>query len=194
MFESFLDDKAEDKVKSVPFLSRLQIFNDQIMLFADASGNPSLGMGLQFQGEWRQGLWHDTTLFSDDFRPNIALLELLAIVAAVETWAHHLSGKRIILRSDNAATVVFLNKMRVDIPAAMLLLRKVSKTCLKFQIWLRADHIRGKNNIDCDLISRDRLDLFFKQNPTVAREKITLPQSIWPPTWTKRQMMTYPSF
>ena len=46
VFESFLDDKAEDKVKSVPFLSRLQIFNDQIMLFADASGNPSLGMGL----------------------------------------------------------------------------------------------------------------------------------------------------
>ena len=38
VLQSFLQEKAEDHIKSVPFLARLRIFNDQISLFADAAG------------------------------------------------------------------------------------------------------------------------------------------------------------
>ena len=85
-------------------------------------------MGCTYENEWRQGLWRETTLFKDNFKPNIALSELLMIAAAVETWAPELAGKHIILRSDNAATVAFINRMHADIPVAMDLLRLVSKT------------------------------------------------------------------
>ena len=188
VLQSFLADKAEDHVKSVPFLARLQIFNDQISLFTDAAGSRHLGMGCTYGVQWHQGLWSETDLLRDNFKPNIALLELLAIVSAVETWAEELAGKHIILQSDNAATVVFINKMKSDIPAAMDLLRKVSKTCLSFQIWLKAEHLAGVLNMDCDHISRNRLDLFFKRNPTAPRQCLPLPRSIWPHTWTQTQM------
>ena len=188
VLQSFLQEKSEDHVKSVPFLARLRLFNDQISLFADAAGGCHLGMGCTYGVQWRQGLWSETELFKNNFKPNIALLELLAIVAAVETWAQELAGKHIILRSDNAATVAFINKMKSDIPAAMDLLRQVSKTCLSFQIWLKAEHLAGVLNVDCDHISRNRLDLFFKRNPTAPRQQLPLPRTIWPPTWTPTQM------
>ena len=194
VFQSFLADGAADEVKSVPFLARLEVFSDEIMLYADAAGNPAGGIGCIFQDEWRQGLWCETTLFQGDFRPNIAILELLAIVAAVETWAPRLSGKRIVLRSDNTATVGFINSMKADIPACMDLLRLVSTTCLRFQIWLKAVHISGSLNIDSNLISRDKLAVYFKRNPAASRERIPLPATVWPPTWTREHMMTYPSF
>ena len=166
VLQSFLEEKAEDHVKSVPFLACLRIFNDQISLYADAARGCHLGMGCTYGVQWRQGLWSETDLFRDNFKPNIALLELLAIVSAVETWAAELARKHIILQSDNAATVAFINKMKSDIPAAMDLLCKISKTCLSFQIWLKAAHLAGILNVDCDHISRNRLDLFFKQNLT----------------------------
>ena len=128
VLESFLNNKADNEVKSIPFLARLQVFSDQIWLFADAAGREHLGMGCTYENEWRQGLWRETSLFKDNFKPNIALSELLIIAAAVETWAPELAGKHIILRSDNAATVAFINRMHADIPVAMDLLRLVSKT------------------------------------------------------------------
>ena len=124
--------------------------------------SPEIGMGCTFGIDWHQGMWSETTLFQDGFQPNIALLELLAIVAVVETWAPQLASQRIVLHTDNSATVAFINRMRADIPTAMDLLRLVSNTCLKFQIWLRVVHIKGSWNVDFDQISRDRLDLFFK--------------------------------
>ena len=188
VLHSFLSDKAEDKVKSIPFLARLKIFSDDISLYANAAGGKNLGMGCTFSLQWCQGPWSETDLFRSDFKPNIALLELLAIVTAVETWAEELAGKHIILRSDNAATVTFINKMKSDIPAAMEFLHLVSKTCLSFQIWLKAEHLAGSLNVDCDHISRNQLDLYFVWNPTAPRQCFPLPASIWPPSWTQTQM------
>ena len=53
--------------------------------------SPEIGMGCTFGIDWHQGMWSETTLFQDGFQPNIALLELLAIVAVVETWAPQLA-------------------------------------------------------------------------------------------------------
>ena len=129
--------------------------------------------------------------FDNGFRPNIALLELLVIVTVVETWAEKLTGKHIILQCNNSATVTFINRMKSDIPEVMDLLRLVSKTCLKFQIWLKAVHIPSNLNLNYNDISRDRLDQFFKWNPTAVQMKMPLPTSVWPPTWILTQMMTY---
>ena len=68
-------------------------------------------MGCMYKNEWRQGLWCETNLFQNGFRPNIALLELFIIVAAVEVWAPELAGKFVVLRLDNATTIAFINRM-----------------------------------------------------------------------------------
>ena len=48
VFESFLEDGAPESVKTVPFLSRVESFNDSLELYADAAGRADLGMGCTF--------------------------------------------------------------------------------------------------------------------------------------------------
>ena len=152
VFTKFLDEKADNEIKTLPFLNKLQIFNDQLEFFVDAAGAENLGFGAYFQGRWCQGRWRDTTIFSHSC-PNIALLELYTIVIAVETWAPEIAGKSVVLRTDNTATVSFINCMRGDIPTVMILLSYLALTCLSFQILVKAVHIRGVNNINSNLIS-----------------------------------------
>ena len=100
-------------------------------------------MGWVYKNGLRQGLWHETNLFQNGFRPNIALLELFTIVAAGEVWAPELVGKFVVLRSDNATTIAFINRMQGDIPAVMDLLCTVTKTCLSFQIYIKPRTLWG---------------------------------------------------
>ena len=142
VFKSFLMEGAPHYNKAVPFLNKMPVYNHQLSLYADVAGTASLGMGCFFAGQWRQGQWAETTLFRNNYKPNIALLELLAIVTAVESCGE-LSGKRILLRSDKQATVAFINRMKTDIPTAMDLLRILTKTCLSFQILVKAEYLPG---------------------------------------------------
>ena len=90
MFKSFLDIYGEEKLHTVPFLRQLNIEQDNIQLYADAAGASDKGLGCYYEGQWFQGKWQDTTLFHNGYTPNIALLEMLAIVIAFELWAPHL--------------------------------------------------------------------------------------------------------
>ena len=152
----------------------------------------SWGFGCFFQGDWRQGLWKDTNPFHNNYKPNRALLELYAIVMAVAVWAEKVAGKSIILRSDNTATVTFINRMRADIPAAMSLLSPLTKICLHFQIFLKAKHIQGTLNIESDWISRNQMAKFFSKHPQAPRQVPELPTYLWPPQWTREQMEKVP--
>ena len=138
MLQEFLQESAHEKVKTVPFLHRDPVFYSELELYSDSAGHPDLGIGIYFRGDWGQGLWRETKLFNNNFRPNIAILELFAMMAAVEVWAEELKGNSIILRTDSKATEGFINSMKADIPACSEMLRHMSKTCLHFQISVRA--------------------------------------------------------
>ena len=183
MFLSFLGELQPSFCRTIPFLVRRDLQDDQIMLFADASGSNRLGIGCVYQSEWAQGLWRDTTVFRDNPSPNIAVLELLAITIAFEIWAPQLSGSCITLRSDNQATVYWLNRKRTDIPAAMNLLMHLTKTCLLFQIYIKAVYINTKKNRQSDLISRDKVPQLLREFPHMNPCPRLLPGTLWPPMW-----------
>ena len=96
MFEAFLQMES-DQLRTVPFLNKLNIFNSEIELYADSAGSANFGFGCLFQEKWCQGMWHNTPLFNNGYKPNIALLELFVIVIAVDLWALELLGKAITL-------------------------------------------------------------------------------------------------
>ena len=106
-------------------------------------------------------MWSKTNLFDNGCRPNIVLLELLAIIMAVELWAPLLTRKVITLRSSNMATVVFIDKMKADIPVVITLLCHITFTCLQFQIHLQGVHIEGIKNLESDLIPRGTDEKFL---------------------------------
>ena len=121
MFRSFLLESAPQKVKSVPFLNRLGVHNSEIQFFADAAGAKFRALSCLYENNWCQGY------FSYGFHPNIALLELLAIVMTAEVWAPQLTGRTIILHSDNRSACDMINFQKAEIPACMQLIRHLAK-------------------------------------------------------------------
>ena len=190
MFQGFLDENTHLSVKTVPFLSHLAIDNNQIHLFANAASAADKGFGCTFGNHWAYGIWSQTTLFQADFKPNIALLELYAITLALEIWADQIARITITLCSYNIAKVCILNRKKAKIPAAKSLLCHLTKTCLNFQIIVKADHIPGVSNVNADLLSRGCLQEFQSLNPQADSELTSLPALLWPPVWIQLEMTT----
>ena len=158
VFRTFLVECAQEKYRSIPFLVKQKYFNEELQLFADASGARLNGFGCVYRNKWAWGTWAHTTIFNQ-ITPNIALLELFAIVVAVEIWAPQLAGKAIVLRSDNTATVAYINTMKSEIPACQKLLKHMSLNCLHYQLFFKVVHVRGVENTLSDLLSRGKQSL-----------------------------------
>ena len=54
--------------------------------------------------------------------------------------------------------MLFHKPQKADIPAAMELIRHLTLSCLQCQIFFRVEHIPGKINKNCDLISRNKIE------------------------------------
>ena len=163
MFRGFLQDMAPQFNCTIPFLVCRGVNEGKVQILADMARASNLGFGCIFSNQWAQGSWSDTNLFTAQCTPNIALLELLAIVTAFEIWASEVSTSEVTLRSDNAVTVAWISIQKSDIPAAKQLLEKLILTCLFFQIHVKIQHIEGKSNEKSDLVSRFCMQEFFPQ-------------------------------
>ena len=90
IFKTFLQDCGKEEFCSIPFLIKKDVYNHKLQLFANSSGATDKGFGCVFQNQWAYSAWGQTNLVSNDFSPNIALLELFAIVVAVKICFGHL--------------------------------------------------------------------------------------------------------
>jgi hypothetical protein len=111
----------------------------ELQLFTDAC--KTIGFGGYFRGKWFQGKW------PPDVSKNhsIAWLEFFPILVAVVLWGKVLTGKRIILRSDNKSVIAIVNKQTSKCKEIMKLVRFFVLQCLKVQsIILRKTYTRYK--------------------------------------------------
>lgn len=187
VFRTFLNEHAKPEFRSIPFLVKQQVTQESLELFADASGAKGNGFGCVFGSHWTFGSWSQTSIFQHT-NPNIALLELYAIVVAVELWAKQLKGKFIVLRSDNSATVSCINSMKSEIPAAQSLLKHLAINSLLNQLFFKAVHVRGVDNGPSDLLSRGKILAFKKLCPAADPCFTQLPPALWPPKWSAQEM------
>ena len=189
MFHSFFDEMSPEHHRLVPFMIKCGVSAASIRFYVDSAGASNLGFSCCYGNRWAQGVWSDTDLFSDNFNPNITILELYEIVVAVEIWSPLIKGSELILKSDNAATCYWINKKGVQIPMAMQLLRHLTLHCLLFQIHVSANHLSSTNNRKSDLISRFRMTKFFNENLAINRMLDPIPSSLWPPSWLRQDML-----
>ena len=195
MFKTFLLSK-EGFVTTVPFLDRLGIHRGAFEIMADASGNSKLGFGCYCPStrEWFGGSWSDTNWFKPldqgclgyEASTMISELELFAITLAFKVFGPRLSGRVIILRSDNDAVCKAIHHMTSHSECAMELLRDLTITCMSLQILVMPLHIRGQDNIMSDRISRieaNKIDAFLQDNPSFHKHNITITSGLWPPSW-----------
>jgi len=87
----------------------------------------------------------------------IAWCELLAIIAAVRTYASQLQNGCVLLRVDNNTDVDIVNRQSTRSPLLSGLLRSLYKLALEFNFSIRATHIRGVDNDLADFLSRPEL-------------------------------------
>lgn len=145
-----------------------------IQLFTDASGE--IGFGGFLQGKWFQGKWPDQVMHD---KLSIAWLEFLPIVVAIVLWGNELRGKRIFIRSDNAAVISIINKQSSRCPRIMRLVRFFVLQCLKINVVFKARHIPGKSNDIADALSRFQMTRFWDVAPNAAPTGTPVPDFIW---------------
>jgi hypothetical protein len=90
---------------------------------------------------------------------SIAWQELFAIVVACHLWGGSLQNKRIILHCGNES-VNIINSKRSRISRVMDLLRHLTLLTLKYNLYIRAQHIPGKRNEIADSLSRFQFQRF----------------------------------
>ena len=140
--------------------------NEDLELYADASGSRALGCGSYYRGKWVSFKWPD--YWSKDVFKDITYLELIPIVLAFYTWANSLAGKKIIIRSDNNALVEIINKKTSKNKRVMSLIRHLILMLLSYNIQIQAKHIPGKINEIADSISRFQWHRLFQILPEQA--------------------------
>ena len=139
------------------FLAKLHGEREQVEIFTDAS--TSIGGGY---------IWHDNSygatkwsnneklLFGPNGQPtDINGLELITAICAIITERKNLQGKTVLLRVDNTAAVVWLNKARTKQAWGQAWIRMLIAVLLTHDVLLSSTHIPGDTNIYADQLSRD---------------------------------------
>ena len=57
IFRIFLEECSQDRYRSIPFLIKQKVFNEELQLFADSAGARALGFGCVFGNRWAYGSW-----------------------------------------------------------------------------------------------------------------------------------------
>ena len=154
--------------------------SDIIRLYTDSSDQ---GFAAVFGKQWFQGAWpEDWTVTKGN--KNIALLELVPIVLAMDIWGDKLTGKKIIFMCDNQALTYIINKSSSRHPEIMALVRRLVVTCMLKNIYIYSEHIPGYQNVVADRFSRFQNAQAMQFAPFLLKEPVPLPEALLP--WNRQ--------
>ena len=118
-----------------------------LTIYTDSSDT---GWGGTLDNQKVSGKWDQTFVME-----HINLKELMAVWKTILHFQHQLSGKSILVASDNTSTVCYLNKLGGTKSQKLLdLTVKILLWCQDHNIHLRARHIPGRFNVISDQLSR----------------------------------------
>ena len=152
-------------------LYKYQRANPQVEVFSDASG--SWGCGAYCNGQWFQFQWPNSMEAC-----HISSKEMIPIVMAAMVWGSQWEGLSVRFHTDNSAVVALLNSGAVRDESLMHLMRCFSFVSAKFNFVFSACHIRGKDNVLADALSRDNLSLFLMGYPQAQLSPTPLPDAL----------------
>ena len=117
-------------------------------LFTDASQS---GGGAFCGSDWLYRNWHVDSSINKE---HINIKELGMVKEALVAWAPHFRGQRLIVYSDNASTIAWLNKAGPRNAKACMIMKEVAFICMNLDISVNACYIPGLCNELADSISR----------------------------------------
>lgn len=153
------------------FMTELWWSSDRLAMYTDAAGNT--GYAAVLGSKWFALGW------SQELAPfQIAIKELSPIVVALELWGCLLKNHKILFLSDNAAVVHIINNQSCKDKNLMRLVRRLVSVALRFNIFFRAKHIPGRENVVADRLSRLQLQEAFALAPWLEHSATPVPQHL----------------
>ena len=107
------------------------------------------------------------------------MLELFPIVVAVEMWGDKMANHKVLLLSDNEATVHVINNMTSRDKIMMRLFRRLVVAAMRFNIVFRSEHIIGKTNMVADCLSRFTFQEARVWAPYLAQFPCAIPDNLF---------------
>ena len=156
----------------------------KVSMVSDASG--SWGCGALHGQDWFQLKWEG---LGESSQQNITVKELLPIVIAAAMWGKRWAGSTVRAQCDNTAVVEIVNSGSCREPEAMHLRRCLAFLEAQFQFYIWVTHIRGRDNLLADALSRNK---FHSLYPQVNKDPVPIPASLLDilvvskPDWTSK--------
>jgi hypothetical protein len=97
---------------------------------------------------------------------SMPLCEAIGVAVAVSTWRHQFAGRQVLFRTDCLPVVHGINKGRSKTTSSEwqnAVYRFINRICHAHNIFLRAEHIKGTDNVLSDFVSRDMEQEFLHQ-------------------------------
>ena len=142
-------------------------------IFSDASGN--WGCGATWKGRWFQIQWSTLPGTSEW---SIMPKELLPIVVAAVVWGRQWKGLTIKARCDNMSVVAAIQSGACKEKWSMHLMRCLAFIEARVPMTVRAEHIRGSENVIADALSRDGLDRARSFMQVAEEEPVAVPTEL----------------
>ena len=135
-----------------------------VHVLTDASTGIGMG-GWNRDGNWFRFRWTDhprKDLFKNPKKPDIFWKEMCAIATACTIWGGNWSGKSVTFWCDNEACVYSMAKKKCGFERGdvMELIRWICHLANRFNFHPYFIHIRGKDNLTADALSRFDIDKF----------------------------------
>ena len=127
--------------------SAFKVLKHELVITTDAS---NLGWGASLPPRQALGIWGPDLQGS-----HINFLELRAIFEALQRFQPLVHGKRVLIRSDNATAVAYVNHQGgTRSPRLCVLTWQLLHWAIKHTVQIRAEHIPGVDNNLADALSR----------------------------------------
>ena len=124
---------------------------------------------------------HGMFEFLQQADPSIAYLELVAVAAAMLTWAERFQNKRIILHCDNMSVVQMINNTTSVCKNCMILIRKLVLHSMYNNLRVYAKYIPTKKNYLADSLSRLKIQKFLQlAHSGMNRNATQVPGELFP--------------
>lgn len=121
--------------------------------------------------------WIGLTFEMHRISSQTTFLELVPITMAFAIWDSNLSGKRLIINTENEALVSILNLNTSKSKRVMYLLRQLVLQGLMLNIQFKAKHIAGIYNVQTYSLSRQQWNRFEASFPGANSQLSAIPAS-----------------
>ena len=158
----------------------------QLNFYTDASLAVEKGFGCVYNDRFTFGQWEPH--FISGSKPSIQYVELYALCVGVFTWQEYLTNGNYTIYCDNEAVMNMVNLTTSGCKNCMILIRMLVLNNLRFNRRLEVEHVKSRDNVLADSLSRMDLPRFWRNAPASMNAKPDqLPAELWPVSniWVK---------